>query len=132
MRFGRKHCAADVLSLIGAKASASVLCLHQANIEMANVPSLATRVCCFSAGLCSACVNCLCVPDMLAVDTTLYPINAVPALMPSSGLFTAAHSDAWPLNTDDSLLLALRTVPAYPCCAAVTLVEVQSGTSMLR
>ena len=62
--------------------------------------------------------------------TALYPINAVPLLMPSSGLLTAAQPSVWPLNTDDNMLLALRTVQPYQCCAAITLVEVQSGTSM--
>ena len=88
------------------------------------------RMCCFSAGLCSACVNCLCVPAMTVTDTALCPINAVPALTPSSILPTAAQPSIWPLNTDN-MLLALRTVQLYHCCAATTSVEAQSGRSML-
>ena len=87
-------------------------------------------MCCFAAGQCSACVNGLCAPDMLATVTALHPINAVPALMPSSSLLTAAQPNVWPLNTDNDMLIALRTVQPYQCCAAMTLVEVQSGTSM--
>ena len=66
---------------------------------------------------------------MLAMVTALHPVNSVPALMPSSGLLTAAQPTVWPLNTGEDMLLALRTVQPYHC-AAMTLVEVRSGTSM--
>ena len=68
---------------------------------------------------------------MIVMETALCPSSAVPALMPCSRFATAAHPNAWPLNTDNQMLLALGMMQLYPCCAAVTLVEVQSGTSML-
>ena len=68
---------------------------------------------------------------MIGTDTALCPIHAVPALMPSCGLLTAVQPRVAPLNTDNAMLPALRTVQPNQWCAATTLVEVQSGRSML-
>ncbi len=68
---------------------------------------------------------------MAAMDTALCPINAMPALMPPSGLLKAAQSTVWPLDIGEEILPAFRMAQPYPCYAAMTTVQGQSGMSML-